>query len=93
MTKDIEETSNKVKVRCSNCGTLNGEKVKFCAECGEPLLNEEKFKKEKTENIVQEIRKSSSEDTYEKLREYKKLLEDGTLTKEEYDTIKKELLN
>lgn len=36
---------------------------------------------------------NSINDVYEKLREYKKLLDDGTLTKEEYDVIKKQLLS
>lgn len=93
MTNDIGESSNKIKVRCLHCGALNGEKVKYCAECGEPLSKEDKMnnndKKEEKKFQIE----NSINDVYEKLREYKKLLDDGTLTKEEYDVIKKQLLS
>jgi len=28
---------SQVQVRCSNCGTLNGENAKFCSSCGQPV--------------------------------------------------------
>lgn len=90
MSKDVEESSNKIKVRCSSCGTLNGEKVKFCSECGALLLNDKSDLK--TKKVSQSIVDKSSDDIYEKLRECKKLLDDGTLTKQEYDVLKKQLL-
>ena len=95
MVTDVEETSNKVKIRCANCGALNGEKVKYCAECGELLIKEAKPKKDKIEEPKETpvSTKQSTDDIYAKLREYKQLLDDGTLTKEEYDEIKKQLLN
>lgn len=92
MINDVEETSNKIKVRCSKCGALNGEKVKYCCECGEPLQKE--TKKEELNKVIKEVKEiNKSDDIYAKLREYKQLLDDGTLTKEEYDEIKKQLLN
>lgn len=80
MITDEIENSNKIKVRCSKCGTLNGENVKFCSECGEALLTEKQDVNESVE-------------VYTKLREYKQLLDDGALTKEEYNEIKKQLLS
>lgn len=93
MTNDIGESSSKIKVRCSNCGALNDEKVKYCAECGEPLSKENKIEEEEQKEEKKAQIENSSNDVYEKLREYKKFLDDGTLTKEEYDVIKKQLLN
>lgn len=94
MVTDVEETSNKIKVRCSNCGALNGEKVKYCSECGEPLQKEKVVKKEEIKQEIKEVKETNNtDDVYAKLREYKQLLDDGTLTKEEYDEIKKQLLN
>ena len=92
MLIDVEGSSNKVKIRCSNCGALNAEKVKFCSECGQTLINNKTKKSECGQNESEDINTLSKEDVYDKLREYKKLLDDGTLTKEEYDVIKKELL-
>lgn len=92
MSKDVEKSSNKIKVRCSNCGALNGKEVKFCWECGEPIINAKRNEREKIKGEAQNIETKSSDYVYEKLREYKKLLDDGTLTKEEYNVIKKQLL-
>ena len=93
MTNDIGESSSKIKVRCCYCGGLNDEKVKYCAECGEPLSKENKIEKEEQKEEKKAQIENSSNDVYEKLRECKKFLDDGTLTKEEYDVIKKQLLN
>ena len=90
MVTDVEETSNKVKVRCSNCGTLNSEKVKYCSECGEPLVKDVKPKEQPKKE--EKVETHSTDDVYSKLREYKQLLDDGTITKEEYNEIKKQLL-
>lgn len=87
MLTDLEVTSNKVKVRCTKCGTLNDEKVKYCSECGEPLVKENNNK-----NNIEDDYEVENDDIYEKLRECKQLFDDGVLTKEEYDAIKKELL-
>lgn len=48
--------------------------------------------KQISENLNLESKKKLDEDIYEKLIEYKKLLDDGVLTQEEYDNIKKKLL-
>lgn len=94
MVADVETSSNKIKVRCSKCGTLNREEVKFCSECGQPVAKEKNPKKEMTEEVKTEKKEiNNNDDIYTKLREYKQLLDDGTLTKEEYDEIKKQLLN
>lgn len=88
MSKDIGK-SDKIKIKCSNCGYLNDEKAKFCAECGEALESNKNNKKEVNEiNNVE----TNNDEIYKKLREYKLLLDDGTLTQEEYDAIKKKLL-
>ena len=93
MIPNVKESSSKIKVRCLNCGTLNDENVKYCSECGESLFKDKNESKEtnKVEKIEEE--KNNSDDIYDKLREYKKLLDDGTLTKEEYDELKNRLLN
>ena len=89
MSKDIDK-SNNVKIKCKNCGCLNDEKAKFCIECGESFdnkdINKENIQEQDTDNI------NTNDELYKKLREYKKLLDEGALTQEEYDTIKKRLL-
>ena len=83
-------------MKCPKCEFENERNSKYCAECGEPLSKDVKPRKEaKEETKEQEVKKkkeTTSDDVYEKLREYKALLDDGTLTKEEYDVIKKDLL-
>ena len=91
--KKITETmtgdeDKQIKIRCKKCRTLNGEKVRFCYNCGE-LLIEDFSKTEKAE----EITLNNNDETYKKLVEYKKMLDDGILTQEEYNEIKKKLLN
>lgn len=49
MTSNVKEKANKIKVRCPKCGTLNGEQVKYCSECGEQLLVDKTEKRGKTE--------------------------------------------
>lgn len=87
MNNEIEDLERKVKVRCQNCGALNSEEAKYCVECSEIL----KYSKE--EEMYKEKVKLRDNDYYSKLREYKQLLDDGTLTQEEYDTIKNKLLS
>jgi membrane protease subunit (stomatin/prohibitin family) len=89
MSNDIG-TTDKIKIRCSNCGALNSEKVKYCSECGEILEKTNKIKK--TEDKVENDKENTNNEIYTKLREYKALLDDGTITQEEYDAIKKQLL-
>ena len=91
MITDAETSSDKIKVRCSNCGALNSEKVKFCSECGESLTNKS-AKQVKDEKIEKKQDTLNLDEVSTKLRECKKMLDDGTLTKEEYDCIKKDLL-
>ncbi len=93
MNNDIGETVSKIKIRCQNCGSLNGEKVKFCSECGEALIKDSKSRKTEENTSIKEPTITKSKDAYTKLREYKQLLDDGTLTQEEYDAIKEQLLN
>lgn len=85
MTNDIDGI-NKIQIRCNKCGTLNGEKVKYCSECGEKIVAEKANKKVTSED-------KTTENAYDKLREYKKLLDDGALTQEEYNSIKNKILN
>lgn len=86
-------TSTK-KIKCENCGTLNKKGTKFCSECGNEFEKKDKIVEEKEikkqEKEVQE--KVDNSTKFEKLREYKKLLDEGILSKEEYEIIKKELL-
>lgn len=88
MVTDVEENQNKVKIRCKDCGELNDEEAKYCSKCGETLLKDKNHKSE----IMEENKISENDDIYNKLREYKQLLDDGTLTEAEYDEIKKQLL-
>lgn len=78
MSNDIDTTE--IKIKCNSCGFLNDENVKFCSECGKSLVN----KKDDDEK---------KDDVFEQLRQYKLLLDDGTLTVEEYNIIKNKLLN
>ena len=89
MSKDIGK-ADKIKVKCIKCGYLNDEKARFCAECGEPLENKEDNNKDLKE--IHNIKEDNNDETYKKLREYKLLLDDGTLTQEEFNAIKKKLL-
>lgn len=88
MSNDIGEIS-KVQVRCNKCGALNNEKVKYCAECGEKLVIEKNNK----ERIVVEDKEENTKDIYAELKKYKELLDNGTLTQEEYNYIKDKILN
>ena len=90
MSDGIGDSEDEVKVRCSNCGTLNGEQIKYCSECGEPLMEDVEKREEQDSEPSEE---SNNNEIYEKLVEYKKLLDDGILTQDEYDEIKKQLLN
>ncbi|MBQ2836008.1 MAG: SPFH domain-containing protein [Clostridia bacterium] len=45
------------------------------------------------DNIVTGGNSNDNDELYEKLREYKKLLDEGALTQDEYDSIKKKLLS
>ena len=89
MSKDMDKSSN-IKIKCKNCGCLNDEKAKFCIECGESFdnkdIDKENIQEQDTDNI------NTNDELYKKLREYKKLLDEGALTQEEYDAIKKRLL-
>lgn len=86
MMNDVNRETNKVNVRCPNCNTLNGEKTKYCVECGNSLTNEERtFNYEPKQEIKEDI-------IYSKLKEYKLLLDEDIITKEEYDKLKKQLL-
>jgi hypothetical protein len=86
-------TSTK-KIKCENCGNLNKKGTKFWSECGNEFEKKDKIVEEKEikkqEKEVQE--KVDNSTKFEKLREYKKLLDEGILSKEEYEIIKKELL-
>ncbi len=62
------------------------EKNWYCAECGEPLSKEDKMNNSKKERKKSQI-ENSTNDVYEKLREYKRIIRWWN-NKEEYDVIK-----
>ncbi len=37
---EAEEAAREARGRCTNCGNVNAEGVKFCQECGNPLAQE-----------------------------------------------------
>lgn len=87
MMTDSEKSS--IKIKCPKCGALNDEKSKHCSECGADLLINSK----ENEEPITETKEPNNDDVYAKLREYKKLLDDGTISQDEYDKIKEKLLS
>lgn len=82
ITSTIQENLEKketVKIKCPDCGKLNSENLNFCGECGASLVSTKNNK--------------NSTSIADELIKYKKLLDNGILTQEEFEEIKLKLLN
>lgn len=93
MTEITPVDNSVVKIKCPNCQELNDADAEYCIKCGSNLrLNDYKNICSNSEACDDEQENVISL-TYSKLREYKKLLDDGVLTPEEFQAIKDGLLN
>ena len=70
--------------RCPNCGQPHPYFEKVCS-CG--------VKKEDVEAVKDQTPETEKEDAFAEVVKYKKLLDDGILTQEEFDAKKKQLLD
>lgn len=76
-----------LKFKCSECGALIDEDSEFCPNCGE------KFEDDEIEIIDENNREENFDDKYDNLKKLKKLLDEGIITKEEFENEKKKILN
>lgn len=77
---------------CKNCNRKNDSCVVRCA-CGTNKPDETERLKEKTEALSKlEIKENKAPVSADELAKYKKLFDDGAITEEEYNDIKKKLL-
>lgn len=93
--KDFTQTEQD-KQYCLKCGKEVEIYWNFCNYCGNKIINEEKTMenppKEDIENKLEDNKKRPEEKDVLKLLDYKKLLDNGAITQEEYNKKKKEIL-
>ena len=80
-----------------NCGARNGNMYTTCYKCGKNRY--EKHEAEKAPSVQKELTtvtspaQSSAEDAATQIKDYKKLLDDGLITEEEFNAKKKQIIN
>jgi len=80
--------------KCKKCGTNNPSYTGTCS-CGYSKHEQRKAQEEivtRYQEVVTKKEIAKEEEVIQLLAKYKKLLDDGTITKEEFDEKKKELL-
>lgn len=85
--KDLKGLAQEIKLSIEALVSVNEEEVK-------KIEDENKYK-ELTDNLISglDTQKNNNLTLAEELEKYKKLLDDGAITKKEYDKIKKDILN
>ena len=96
-----EEKTNKEKLKnrdakevlvCSNCGNIISSSDTKCKKCGEKLI-EEKEEKIKIGIINKKQSKTSLDQKYSDLKKLKELLDEGIITKEEFEKEKEKIMS
>lgn len=88
-----DETGKNHRWECAFCHLTNEDYITTCC-CGKSRQDtEEKLQAEKKKIETKKETKKSETDTIDLLERYKKLLDSGALTQEEFDDKKKEILN
>lgn len=86
------------KRKCPSCGAKLKDDYIFCNKCGYDMKEnhlttmEKKIQTDISEKTTESVRAISS-DTIDTMRKWKSLLDDGIVTEEEFDSVKKKILN